>query len=271
MAYLITAEADVVVPAEKFINSDRQLLDAAIQKLEGNEFKVFYRLVQIMDSQYQAFALIEDLARGCNIRSRTTVIKALDSLVAMGMVQRLGKKHQGYIYQISQIKNWTNRPEKKSTKSVLHRAKAIATQVCKAVIQKMDDTKPVAEQPDSTDPFRGSVESEVVPVDESKNCMNVEAQKLDESTEEAQSLLVFVDLDVKIEAFRTRGYRVGTAERNGEKVVIVDGLFLSVEEFMHRSVEYFAQAWQPCAEGLAMCWARLEKAKQRLKQKAAIA
>ena len=263
MAYLITAEAEVVVAAENFTNRPCQLLDAAIQKLEGNEFKVFYRLVQIMDYQYQTFALIEDLARDCNIRSRTTVIKALDSLVAMGMVQRLGKKHQGYIYQISQIKNWTARPEKRSTKSVLRQAKAIASKVCKAVIQKMDDTKPAAEQPDSTDPLKGSVESKVVPVDEFKSCTNAEVQKLDESTEE-----MFVDLDAKIEAFRTRGYRVGTAEQNGAKVVIVDGLFLSVEEFMHRSVEYFTQAWQPCAEGLAMCWARLEKAKQRLKQKA---
>lgn len=263
MLNLITAGAEVVVAAENFTNSERQLLDVAIQKLEGNEFKVFYRLVQIMDSQYQAFTLIEDLARDCNIRSRTTIIKGLDSLVAMGMVQRLGKKHQGYIYQISQIKNWTDRPEKRSTKSVLRRAKAIAAKVCKSVIQKMDDTKPVAEQPDSTDPLKGSVESKVVPVNESKNCTSEQLQKLDESTEE-----VVVDLDAKIEAFRTRGYRVGTAEQNGAKVVIVDGLFLSVEEFMQRSVEYFTQAWQPCAEGLAMCWAQLEKAKQRLRQKA---
>lgn len=262
MLNLITVEAEVVAAAKNFTNCDRELLDAALQRLEGNEFKVFYRLVQIMDSQYQAFALIDTLSGSCNIRSRTTVIKVLDSLVAMGMVQKLGKKHQGYLYQVTQIKDWTDRPKKSSSKSVLCRVKSVAGKAYKAIVQKLDDTKRVDKQPESTAPLKGAVDSEVVSLKESKNCTAEEVQQLNESNEE-----VFANLGAKIEAFRNRGYRIGTGEQNGVTVVIVDGLFLSVQEFMHRSFLSFEQSWQQSQEGIAMCWAQLEKARQRLAQK----
>jgi predicted transcriptional regulator len=253
----MTEAADPAV-SKDFSQSDRNLR-AAHKKLTGNEFLVYFGLVQIADCQGQVKKSLEELKQECNVR-RTTLIKVLDSLVDMGMVRRLGNKHKGYTYQVTQLEDWVERPTRGSTDSVLRRTKAIASKVYNKVVRKLDVTKQTTEQPDSctTPLIGGSAESEVVQ-EQSGNCTSQEVQELNQPETEP----TFTDVDDKLEAMRKLGCNVGRCWQQSEMFVRVDGILMSVAQFMERSLESFMQALQPCLEGLELCRAQIKKIKQQ--------
>lgn len=74
-------------------------------------------------------------------------------------------------------------------------------------------------------------------------------------------------LDAKLDAVRQLGCNIGRVWRSGLLEILVDGLFMSVESFMHRSLSSFKENLQPNDVGLNLC----RQAIALLKQKIAIA
>lgn len=259
----MTAAADPAAD-EKFFQSDNFVtlrdrnLRAAHKKLTGSEFLVYFGLVQIMDYQCQVKKPIDELQQECNVK-RTTLIKALDSLVAMGMVRRLGNKYEGYTYQITQLEDWVERSIRSGTESVLRRTKALAAKVYNKVVQKTDDTK--SEQPTSALPPLGGVvlEVDVVQEEQSRNCTAQEVQNPNHPEHEP----TFSSLDEKLAAARMRWSAGMWFNDLGEQMVTVNSWTVTASEFMKRSLSSFDYAREACSEGLAMFKAKLEQIKQR--------
>lgn len=60
-------------------------------------------------------------------------------------------------------------------------------------------------------------------------------------------------LDAKLDAVRQLGCNAGQVWRNGQMEILVDGLFMPVESFMHTKLPSFKQILQPCLAGLNLC------------------
>lgn len=264
MSYPITTEAANPSASKDFFQSNYNLPYLAHEKLTGNEFLVYFALVQQMDNLSQVTKSLEELKAGCKIRSRTTIIKAIDGLVAMGMVRRLGNRSEGYTYQITQVEDWVDRPQTSSSKSGLTSIKAKACKVLKQVVQKLDNydvqklNNEEIEQPTSSNtPPKGGV-AEVVVVQKLNNKSDVQDLNNDQDLNNA-------DLDDKLAAARERGWTNSGTWLNelGERMVTVNSFVVRLEEFMKRSLDSFHHIQENWEAGLDLCRQQIERIKQR--------
>lgn len=243
------------------------LVDAAFDfGLTVSEYKVYSYLTRKMDSNQQMGESIDDIAQACRI-NRNTVMRAIETMVQMGMIRRLESKRRGYIYELTSPLDWVDRAVKKQRSSACPDLKSgqqllQAKNVTNNKIRPVTFLDPKVEQLDSALPLRGSAESGVVPSEEEPKKLT-EVQKFDCQETEPEA----GDLDSKIAAARSIGCNVGTPWINGVMMVAINGTILSVKDFMQRSLSSFEQILQPCVEGIALCREKIKVLEQRMRER----
>lgn len=71
-------------------------------------------------------------------------------------------------------------------------------------------------------------------------------------------------LEQKLDACRQLGCNAGQVWREGQQEILVDGLFLSIEEFKRKALKSFKELQQPCLTGLNLCRDAIARVKQKI-------
>jgi predicted transcriptional regulator len=296
MLYSITTTAAVSTAEQNFSKSDRfNLLEAAQDfKLTASEQAVYLYLVRIADSDRTSSRTVEQIAARCNLRSRVTVRRALDSLHQMRLID-FTQGRSGYIYSLTDPSVWISRlvtKEKSVTRIRTNRTndqKMIASDDQKMIVT--DDQKLIIDQQQDSGlpPLKGVIqesvvvgeaveasdqnlivsksdrtEPEVKPEPE-KPELEPEEPKLEESKPEEPLAKPPVDLESKIAAARSIGCNVGICWDCGQEVVRIDGALKTIAEFMATPVGVFKQSVEYCQSGLDLCRQQIDKIKERLR------
>ena len=256
MTYLTTTQTVYPAAHEDFSTSSifARLDDWG---LTPNQFRVYCRLLRCAVNGVVSQSS-ESIAKACKL-TRITVIRVLAQLVDMGMLQcdrTSGKKSVFYLLPISSWRMASNGQNKQITE---HLAKVVQLKVstcepsldtCKPNIQVKEIN---TQEQESQEPPLGGV-----PVDSTATELHSESNLFNSDTG---------SLDEKLAKARARGWwDSGTWWDNcGQQVVKVNGLIVSVQEFMHSSLESFASCLEPCPEGRAMIAAFITTLKQKKK------
>ncbi len=268
------------------------LLEAAQDfKLTVSEQAVYLYLVRIADSDRTSSQTVEQIAAKCNLRSRVTVRRALDSLHQMRLIE-FTQGRAGYIYSLTDPNVWVSRLATK--KEPVTQIRTNRTNDQKMIIGN-DQKMIIDQQQDSRiPPFKGGnpesvvvgevveasdqnlivsksdrTEPEVEPEPE-KPESKPEEPKLEEPKPEEPLAKPPVDLDSKIAAVRALGCNAGKTWLNKVAMVLVDGKFLTIQEFMARSLDSFRIILEPCAKGLDLCRQKIDQIKERLRNQRAL-
>lgn len=274
MSYIITAKAVVEAANKNFCTKDTtSLLEAAFDfGLTPVEFKVHFCPARLADSDGMVFQSIEKQGLLCKIKSRNTIKRVLDSLAAMAIIRRFPDE-KSFVYQLTSPLEWiriaapepvaNNAPltkQAKATKAESSDDYFYAQKLTYQFLTYQNLKNSQQQQDSSTPPFRGCAESTAAE-EEIEPAQNLTPSKIEhEEPAVADESMGFAE---KIEFFRSRGCKVGTAEQGGRVVVMLDGFALSVEEFKERSLSSLDRASQYCAEGVAMFKAKLAEIAQK--------
>lgn len=246
MLNLITSEAAVVTADEKFSASDRlDLLAAAYRfKLTPSEFRLYFYLVNQVDSNRSLSRTIEQMTDDCGVKSQITIRRLLDALLAMGIIRRL-PNNRSYTYCLTDPLDWVERD----------------------TAQKLTDQKLKGqeEQQDSKQtPLGGLLESAACESEEGdQKLTRSQNNPVVPSEPEPQNL------QNKLDAARARGWVDAGSwwDDCNQQMVRVNCYVVSLQEFMKRSLDSFNHVQEHCKEGIAMVKAQLEKIKRRSQQK----
>lgn len=218
------------------------------------QFRVYCHLLTGVDSSGTISRSSESIAKVCKL-TRITVLRVVAQLEKMSMIvcdRTAGKKT---VYKLQLATQW-QRSQPVENETLSNGSKVVSfpmSTTCKSDI-------PV----NSID----SYQSEQVPL--KGTCPTVAGVNL---VSESNQLTVDtgnepeLTLDGKLDAVRQLGCNIGRVWRSGQMEILVDGLFMSVESFMQRSLLSFKENLQPCLAGLNL----FREAIALIKQKIALA
>lgn len=279
MSYIITPEAVVETANKNFCTKDAvSLLEAAFDFGLGSvEFKVYFCLTRLANSDGKLSQSIEKLKSLCKIKSRNTVNRVLDSLVAMAIVRRF-PNGKSFIYQLTNPLEWVKVAPPVSEPKPVASSVSSTEKIEQDIQEKSDDSfyaqklmyqfltaqflsNSQRQQDSSTPPPKGGCAESAVAEKEMESAQILMVSKFEQKEPAfSDEPMGFAE---KIEFFRSRGCQIGTPEQNGRMVVMLDGFALSVEEFMQRSLSSLDRATQYCADGVAMFKAKLAEIAQK--------
>lgn len=216
------------------------------------QFRVYCHLLRGIDSSGTVSKASESIASACKL-TRITVLRVLVQLEKMGMVlcdRSIGKKT---IYKLQPPSSWYSAQlvENKATRfSKVVQLPMSATCKSDLPVNEINTTK------EEQVTLKGVTCPPVVEVD-----LVNEANRLTTNTGKNAPELT---LEQKLDTVRQMGCSVGQVWRDGQMEILVDGLFLSVRNFMERKLFSFKELQQPCLVGLNLCRDALASIKQKI-------
>lgn len=216
--------------------------------LSSNQFRVYCHLLRKVQSGIVSISS-ESIAIACKL-TRITILRVVAQLEKMGMIvcdRTSGKKT---VFHLQPPSSW-QRSQAVENEASSRQSKVVSFPIsvtCKTEIPVNE----INTYQEELVPLRGTSPPVVDLVSES-NQLTVDTGNEPEMT-----------LDAKLDAVRQLGCNIGRVWRSGLLEILVDGLFMSVESFMHRSLSSFKENLQPCEAGLNLCREAIALIKQKI-------
>lgn len=216
------------------------------------QFRVYCHLLRAIDESGTVSRSSEAIAKVCKL-TRITVLRVLVQLEKMGMVlcdRAIGKKT---VFHLQPPSSW--RCLQPVENQILSNGSKVISFPMSATCKTDLPVNVIDSYLEEQVPLKGTCP----PVVEANQVNEVDG--LTSDTAKSASELT---LEQKLNAVRQMGCNVGQVWREGQIEILVNGLFMSVESFMDRSLSSFKEILQPCLAGLKLCRDAIARIKQKI-------
>lgn len=221
--------------------------------LKPVQFRVYCHLLRGIDDNGTVSRASESIASACKL-TRITVLRVLMQLEKMGMIscdRSLGKKT---VYKLQPSSSWH------CVQPVEDKADSNGSKVVPFPVSTTSKPDLPVNEINTDKEEQVTLKGVTCPPVVKASQVN-EVDRLTSDTAQSASELT---LEQKLNAVRQMGCSVGQVWREGQMEILVDGLFLSVRNFMDRSLSSFKELLQPCLAGLNLCRDEIALIKQKL-------
>lgn len=223
--------------------------------LTSVQFRVYCHLLRGANSSGMVSRSSESIASACKL-TRITVLRVVLQLERMGMIvcnRAIGKKT---VYKLQPPCSWCClQPVENETSSNGSKVVSLPMPATSQLGIPVNETNTYQEA--QVNPFGVTCQPPVVA---SADIVN----EVDSSIADTGKSAPELTLEQKLDAVRQIGCSVGQVWRDGQMEILVDGLFLSVEEFKRIAISSFRELLQPCEAGLNFCRDAIAQIKQKI-------
>lgn len=214
------------------------------------QFRIYCHLLRLAQSGVVSESS-ESIAKVCKL-TRITVLRVLVQLERMEMIQcdrAVGKKT---VYTLLAPRQWWH--EQAVENKASSRQNKVVSFPMSATCKPDIPVNEISTTREELVPFKGTSP----PVAGADDVSESNWSTADTGSEPEMTL------NAKLDAVRQLGCNTGQVWREGRIEIVVNGLFMSVEEFRQRSLSSFQQILQPCLAGLNLCRDAIASIKQKL-------